>query len=109
MHQQSEIPSINDRVQKKVFYHLKLADILLIGLPMAVVAVSLILLTLSCGADMLCAGVAVGSLILIFLFCGVYGTLAVILSFITLRNITFRISLAGSLLAIAGGIAVLLR
>jgi hypothetical protein len=109
MQQESEIGPINNRDQKKVLYHLKLADVLLIFLPMAFVAISLILLTLSCGADMLCAGVAVGSVILIALFCLIYGGIALTFSLLTRRNISFRVALAATLVSIAGGLIVLIN
>lgn len=94
----------------KVFHHLKLIDLLLILTPMAFVMISLMVLTLSTKDDsmMLGPGVAVASIILSFIFCAVYGSLCLILSLLTRRNITFRLGLVGSLLLMVGGVVLLL-
>lgn len=94
--------------RKIVFHHLKLADILLVIVPMVLVTGSLVILTLNCRADMLCAGVALGSFILAFLFCALYGGIALVLSLLTHQNVSFRMGLFGSLLAMIGGGALLL-
>jgi len=111
MKQGSENRAIQDSERKRVFHHLKLADLLLIVLPMAFVVLSLLVLTLSIKDDSLMMGpaIAVASIILSVLFCAVYGSLSLILSLLTRRNITFRVSLAGSLLSMAGAVILLLR
>jgi hypothetical protein len=70
----------HDLNQQKVFHHLRLADILLIVLPMALVIITLLVFTVTCGSDLMCVGVALASFIIAFLFCVIYGALSLILS-----------------------------
>jgi hypothetical protein len=109
MRQEFNIHDDNQPKQGRVFHHLKTTDYFMIVGPMTVVVITLFIWTVTTPDDSMMLGpaVALASVILIFLFCFVYGGLALILSLLTRRNISFRVGLAIVLISIVGGVAML--
>jgi len=93
----------HDQKLKKVFHHLKLADILLIVMPMIFATVVMVIAAINAPDSSI---IPRGALILMeiaadVVFCAFYGSLALILSHVTQRNIDFRLCLVGVLSAVA--------
>ena len=100
--------------QKRVIKHLRLTDYLLVILPMVLAVVLLVIVPIRWSISTRESGntteiggfnydgyVIIAGIFLCFFFCVGYGLLALILSFQTRHNRTFRIILVGILLSIS--------